>query len=126
MKKPTILFVEDEKKAMNLYKNRLEKNGYQVIEAFSGELGLKLAQQLHPDLILLDILLPKMNGLELLRRLRADVWGKWVPVVILSNFKYQDWIDESLKLGVYQYLVKSEWKPQEVVDKINLELSEKK
>ncbi len=117
-KQTTILIVEDEKLLAEAIKRKLEKNGFTVIIATEGGEGMQKALGEHPDLILLDIVLPLMDGLTLLERLREDNWGKNVPVIILSNLSDASTIKESKERGVYDYLVKTDWKLDQVVDKV--------
>jgi len=117
-KKSTVLLIEDEKLLSKAIKKKLEKNGFDVLEAYDGGEGLAVALEKHPDLILLDIVLPLMDGVTLLDRLREDEWGKWVPVIILSNLSDASTVEESKKKGVNNYLVKTDWKLDEVVAKV--------
>ena len=88
------------------------------MEAFDGGEGLAIALEKHPNLVLLDIVLPVMDGVTLLDRLREDEWGKNVPVIILSNLSDASTIEESKDKGVNSYLVKTDWKLDEVVAKV--------
>ncbi|KKQ51839.1 hypothetical protein A2865_04415 [Candidatus Woesebacteria bacterium RIFCSPHIGHO2_01_FULL_39_17] len=117
-KKSTVLLIEDEKLLSKAIKKKLEKNGFDVLEAYDGGEGLAVALEKHPDLILLDIVLPLMDGVTLLDRLREDEWGKGVPVIILSNLSDASTVEESKKKGVNNYLVKTDWKLDEVVAKV--------
>jgi DNA-binding response OmpR family regulator len=114
----TILIVEDEQLLSKAIRRKLEKNAFNVIDAFDGGEGLAVALEKHPDLILLDIVLPIMDGVTLLDRLREDPWGKDVPVIILSNLSDASIIKESRERGVNTYLVKTDWKLDEVVEKV--------
>lgn len=124
-RKQTILMIEDEKKVIESYAPRLKKAGFEVVEALDGEGGLKTAFEKHPDLILLDLLLPKIEGMELLLRLRKNLWGKRVPVIIISNLSRPDWIAKAAELGVYEYLSKSGLSIDDVVLKVQMQLSGK-
>jgi DNA-binding response OmpR family regulator len=120
-----ILIIEDEAPLVTLLKETFQEEGYAVYTAQSGKEGLSLAYRLHPDLILLDILIPMMDGLALLRRLRNDryKWGKYVPVIILSNLSNPETIAEGTKHGVEDYLVKAEWTLEDLVRKVKEKLN---
>jgi DNA-binding response OmpR family regulator len=103
-----ILIIEDETVLLELFADKFISEKFEVSQSTTAEKGLKLALKNKPDLILLDILLPKMDGLTMLRILRADSWGKNVPVIILSNVTDQQKVSEAMKLGVYDYIVKTD------------------
>ena len=117
-KKAIVLLIEDERLLSKAIKRKLEKGGFEVLEAFDGGEGLAVALEKHPNLVLLDIVLPVMDGVTLLDRLREDEWGKNVPVIILSNLSDASTIEESKNKGVNSYLVKTDWKLDEVVAKV--------
>ncbi len=121
-KKYKILIVEDEMFSVKALKKKLEDSDFQVLVAFNGVSGLEVALQEHPDLILLDLILPEMDGITMLDKLREDDWGKKVPVIILSNLSKADSIRESRERGVNTYLVKTDWKLDEVIAKVKYEL----
>jgi DNA-binding response OmpR family regulator len=120
--KKRILVVEDERDLASLLKRKLDDGGFITSIASDGEEGLKLALDEHPDLILLDIVLPVMDGLTMLEKLRKDRWGKAVPVIVLSNLSTAESIAKSRKRGVNHYLVKTDWKLNEVLQKVKREL----
>ncbi len=120
-----LLLIEDDKILLNMYQKLLVNHGYDVHIAMDGEDGLKKALQDHPDLILLDIRMPKMDGMTMLKFLRQDVWGKNAKVIILTNL---DPVDGILQ-GVVQdhpayYLVKANTKSEEVLERIEGVLEE--
>jgi CheY-like chemotaxis protein len=94
-----------------MYKLKLELDGYKVEVASDGEMALKMARQAPPDMIFLDIRLPKLDGLGVLEQLREDARTKHVPVVILSNYSEKELVDRGLKLGALEYLIKSQTTP---------------
>jgi len=106
-----VLFVEDDPTVAQMYRLKLELDGYQVVMAKDGEEGLKLAAKLKPDIIFLDIRLPKMGGLDVLERLRQANETKHTPVVILSNYGERELVERGLKLGALEYLIKSQTTP---------------
>jgi DNA-binding response OmpR family regulator len=117
-KKFKLLVIEDERLVYEALRRKLDNTGFEVINAFDGKEGLELSLKEHPDLILLDIILPVMDGITYLESLRADEWGERVPVIILSNLSDADTIQESRLKGVNDYLVKTDWKLDEVIEKI--------
>ncbi|OGM20418.1 hypothetical protein A2714_01740 [Candidatus Woesebacteria bacterium RIFCSPHIGHO2_01_FULL_38_9] len=117
-----ILIVEDEPLLLDAIKRKLEKEGYGVTVATDGNEGLVQAFQGHPDLILLDIILPVVDGITVLDRLRKDDWGSKVPVIILTNLSDAEMVNEGREKGVSDYLVKTDWNLNEVVDKVKEKL----
>jgi DNA-binding response OmpR family regulator len=115
-----VLVAEDEPAMLNALTDKFEREGCVVIKAENGEVALDLATKEKPDVILLDILMPKMNGMEVLSALRTSSdWGKNVPIVILTNVS----ASEEIMKGVVKnepsfYLIKSDWKLSEVVEKV--------
>jgi DNA-binding response OmpR family regulator len=106
-----VLFVEDDPTVAQMYRLKLELDGYQVIMAKDGEEGLRLAKEVDPDIVFLDIRLPKVDGFSVLEGLRAADRTRNVPVVILSNYGEQDLVDRGLRLGALEYLIKSQTTP---------------
>lgn len=118
-KKPhRILIVEDDKYLLVGLREKLMREGFEILEARDGVEGLEVACREHPNLILLDIILPHMDGLTMLKKLRLDSWGKDVPVIILTNLSEGDKKAEAIESGVYDYLVKAHWKLRDVVKKV--------
>ncbi len=106
-----VLFVEDDPTVAQMYRLKLELDGYQVIMAKDGEEGLRLADEIRPDLVFLDIRLPKVDGFAVLEGLRSRDETRNVPVVILSNYGEQELVERGLKLGALEYLIKSQTTP---------------
>ncbi|TMF90265.1 MAG: response regulator [Chloroflexi bacterium] len=106
-----VLFVEDDPSVAQMYKLKLELDGYQVAVAADGEAAIQMATQNPPDIIFLDIRLPKLDGLAVLEALRADERTKQVPVVILSNYSERELVERGLRLGALEYLIKSQTTP---------------
>ena len=106
-----VLFVEDDPSVAQMYKLKLELDGYQVMVAPDGEQALEQATANPPDIIFLDIRLPKMDGLAVLEKLRETESTKHVPVVILSNYSERELVERGLKLGALEYLIKSQTTP---------------
>ena len=106
-----VLFVEDDPSVSQMYKLKLELDGYSVTVAEDGETALSLAPDMQPDIVFLDIRLPKLDGLTVLERLRQDSRTRSIPVVILSNYSERELVERGLKLGALEYLVKSQTTP---------------
>lgn len=119
-----ILFVEDEAALQKTLGDVLEQEGYKVISALDGEAGLKMAQAEIPDLILLDLVLPKMHGFEVLKMLKSGEATKEIPIIVLTNLESMGDIEKALELGATTYLVKASYTLEEVVSKIKKTLGE--
>jgi|WetSurMetagenome_2_1015567.scaffolds.fasta_scaffold469536_1 two-component system, OmpR family, alkaline phosphatase synthesis response regulator PhoP len=118
-----VLVVDDEHAVRLALNDKLEAAGFEVILANNGIEGLKMAFVNHPDLIVLDILMPKMDGIETLKMLREDSWGKNVPVIILTNISDYYQLEEALKIGISEYMVKAEWSLKDVVERVKAVLN---
>ena len=116
-----ILIVEDDPVLLDALKIKLEKDEYQVLKAPDGQTGLEMARKHKPDLILLDLILPVMDGMTMLRKLReTDSWGKTVPVIILTNLSgdSNQIINDVTDLEPSYYLTKADLKLDELLEKI--------
>lgn len=123
--KKTILIIEDELPMLKALSDKFTLEGFEILEAKDGEEGLKTATSKKPDLIILDIFMPVMDGKVMFKKLRADEWGKNVPVIILTNLNPDDkTLDELMKNGPSYYFIKSKWKLEELVAKVKKELGE--
>ncbi|HEU4965926.1 MAG TPA: response regulator [Candidatus Saccharimonadales bacterium] len=120
-----ILVVEDEEVLLGVLKDRLKNEGFDVITARDGEQGLKMALEHKPDLILLDILMPKMGGITMLKNLRATPAGKDTHVIILTNVSDSKLVHEALTYGVRDFLVKSDWVLSDLVTAIRKQIDGK-
>ncbi len=116
-----ILIVEDDIILLSTLADNFTKEGFEIIKAEDGEEGLASALNVKPDLILLDILLPKMDGITLLKKLRQDAWGKNVLVIILTNLNSPPQITEAVRWAT-DYLVKSDWKIEDVIKRVKEKL----
>ncbi len=121
----TILFIEDESVLQKTFGDILRQEGYEMISALDGEIGLNLAKTKKFDLILLDLVLPKVYGIEVLRKLKEDKTTKEIPVIILTNLEEIGNVGKALELGAKSYLVKTQYTLEEVVAKIKQVLSSK-
>ncbi|MDQ3099038.1 MAG: response regulator [bacterium] len=116
--KKIILIIEDEELMVRMYSKLFSFEGYAVASSTDGEHGLKKAKEENPDLIILDIMMPKMNGLEVLEALKSNPSTKDIPVVILTNLGNDETLKQSLQLGAVGYLVKSQVTNETLVDEI--------
>jgi len=119
-----ILFIEDESALQKTFGEILSQEGYEVISALNGEIGLRLTKDKKPDLILLDLVLPKLHGFEVLKKLKEDPATKEIPVVVLTNLEELEDVEKALELGATTYLVKESYSLEEVVEKIKKTLGE--
>jgi len=119
-----ILFIEDESALQRTFNDALSGEGYEVVSALDGETGLRLAKELKPDLILLDLVLPRVHGLDVLRKLKASEETNSIPVIILTNLEDIKDVEKSIELGATTYLVKSQYSLEEVISKIKQALSQ--
>ena len=113
-----VLIIEDEQTLQKALLDKFTRHGFQVLEAIDGEQGLARSLSDHPDIILLDIIMPRMDGMTVLKKLREDPWGKTVPVIILTNLSDADKAAEASRNGVYDFLIKSDWKIEDLVAKV--------
>jgi len=120
----TILFIEDESVLQKTFGEILKQEGYEVISALDGEIGLRLAKEKKPDLILLDLILPKIHGFDVLKKIKEDKEIQEIPVIILTNLEGIGDVDKALELGATTYLVKTQYTLEEVVEKIKKALGE--
>ncbi len=122
--KKTILIVEDERPLREALHDKLTRAGFSTLEAENGEEGLEVSLREHPDLILLDIVMPKMDGMTMLKKLREDKWGKDAKVIILTNLSDLENISEAVIQGSYEYILKSDWRIEDVIAKVRELLEE--
>jgi len=113
-----ILLVEDDRFLRRACEAGLERQGFTLITAADGEEGLRLARTEAPDLILLDILMPKMSGIEVLRALKADEGTRNIPVLVLSNSSREDSMQQAMTLGAIGYLVKANLSLDQLGDRV--------
>lgn len=117
-KKIKILLIEDDAFLLSMYTAKFELENFDVTVAEDGEKGIKLAFNNLPDIILLDIILPKMDGFEVLKEIKADENLKNIPVLLLTNLSQKDDIERGLGLNAEDYLIKAHFTPAEVVDRV--------
>ena len=120
-----ILLVEDDKFLANLLKLKLSKQGFEIIQAYDGEEAIAKLRSIKPDLILLDIILPKKNGFELMKEINQDSHLPQVPIIVVSNLAQEEDMVRGRKLGAIEYFVKSRTSIDDLVLKIK-EICQKK
>lgn len=123
--KPKILIIEDDKFLRDLIVQKLQKEGFDVLEAADGEEGLKVLGEKKADLILLDLILPGLDGFEVLRRLKSDKNFSTIPIIVLSNLGQKEDMDRALSGGAEDFMVKAHFTPGEIIAKIKSVLKKK-
>jgi len=118
-----IAIIEDDQAISQMYRIKFEAEGYNVETAENGKLGLELVENLKPDIILLDLMMPEMNGDDMLQKMRKTDWGKDIKVIILTNMGEQEAPTILKELGVRRFIVKAEMTPRQVAEMVKTELS---
>jgi DNA-binding response OmpR family regulator len=119
-----ILIIEDEQPLVKALTDKLQDEGFSVSVAHDGVEGLKMSLEEKPGLVLLDLILPKMDGMTYLDKLRDDEWGREVPVIILTNLSDDKKVVEAQKSGVYDYLIKTDWSLDDVIKMVKEKLGD--
>lgn len=119
----SIAIVEDDQAIAQMYRIKFEADGYSVQTAENGKVGLQLIETMKPDIVLLDIMMPEMNGDAVLEKLRSMPWGKDLKVIILTNMGEQEAPPKLKELGVSAFIVKAEMTPRQVADLVKKHLS---
>ena len=122
--KKKILIIEDEKMLAEIYRDRFNHEGYEVHSAYDAEEGLKMTMKIKPDLIILDILLPRANGTEYLEKKSAMEEIKNIPVIAYSNYDDADYKQKAKDLGVKDYLIKTNYTPKQISDIVKKHINE--
>jgi DNA-binding response OmpR family regulator len=118
-----ILIAEDEEPMLAALAKKFEKAGFTVLTAVDGESALETAIKNHPDLLLLDILMPKLDGISLLKKIRQESrWGEEVPILMLTNLSDPQNVSEAANYGVFDFLVKTDWRLDDVVELVKNKL----
>jgi DNA-binding response OmpR family regulator len=120
--KKIVLIIEDDKFLRELISRKILNEGFDVSEAVDGEDGFKKVKEEKPDLILLDLILPGMDGFEFLTKIKEDSSLTQIPVIILSNLGQKEDIEKGMKLGAVDYLIKAHFTPREIIEKIKANL----
>ena len=118
----TILIVEDDKFLRELIVRKLKEENFNITEAIDGEEGIKKIKEEKPDLILLDLILPGIDGFEVFSKMKEDMSLSQIPVIILSNLGQKDDVERGFKLGVVDYLIKAHFTPGEIIEKVKAAL----
>lgn len=121
-----ILIVEDETALLYALKAELSHNGFEILEAMDGEKGLRILEQQKPDIVILDLLLPGIDGFEVLKRMKSKNETKNIPVIILTNLGDKESIEKGKALGANDYLIKTDYTLEEVINKLKNLLNNKK
>ena len=120
-----IAIIEDDIVISQMYRMKFEAEGFEVQTADNGRRGVELASNMRPDIILLDIRMPEMNGDEALKKIRSSDWGKHVPVLVLTNLGEEEAPSTLKALGIHSYIVKADFTPRQVVERVKQALAEK-
>jgi len=123
---PLIAIIEDDQPLLDMYKTKFESEGFRVIHASNGIEGLKLLELNSPDLVLLDIMMPEMDGMEMLEKLRQTEWGRSVKVFIMTNVSQDEVPQKINELGVGAFIVKAHTTPAQVIEMVRTELQIRK
>ncbi len=126
IKKQKVLLIEDDADLVEMYKLKFIGSGYEIITSFKGAEGLELAKKEKPDIILLDIILPEVDGFAILTELKKDPKTRNIPVLMLTNLGQESDIKKGKELGVTDYLIKANFTPSEVVEKVKKLINNKK
>jgi len=119
-----ILIIEDDKFLRELMVRKLSQENFEIIEAIDGEEGIKKIKDVIPDIVLLDLILPGIDGFEVLAKIKEDATTTSIPVIILSNLGQREDVERGMKLGAIDFLVKAHFTPNEIIDKIKANLKE--
>lgn len=117
-----VAIIEDDLAIAQMYRLKFEAEGYQAEIAENGKLGLALCEQMKPDIVLLDLMMPEMNGDEMLEKMRKTDWGKKIKVIILTNVGEQEAPEGLKKLDVSAFIVKADMTPHQVADLVKQQL----
>lgn len=118
-----IAIIEDDQAISQMYRIKFETEGYDVETAENGRLGLELAEEMKPDIMLVDLMMPEMNGDEMLVKLRQTDWGAKIKVIVLTNMGEQEAPDVIKTLDVKRFIVKAEMTPRQVAEMVKKELA---
>jgi DNA-binding response OmpR family regulator len=118
-----LAIIEDDPAISQMYRMKFETEGYKVETAENGKIGLDMIEKMKPDMVLLDLMMPEMNGDEMLEIMRATEWGKDVPVIVLTNMGEQEIPEKIEKLGINAFILKAEMTPKQVEELVKKEIS---
>jgi DNA-binding response OmpR family regulator len=120
---PKIAVIEDDQTISQMYRFKFEAEGYTVQTAENGKLGLELVENMKPDIILLDLMMPEMGGDQMLEEMRSKSWGKDIKVIILTNMGEQELPDKVKELGVSGVILKADMTPRQVAELVKKQLA---
>lgn len=120
-----IAIIEDDQAISQMYRIKFEMEGFEVQTAENGKLGLELVEKMRPEIILLDLMMPEMNGDEMLEQLRKTDWGKKIKVIVLTNKGEQEAPEILKQLDVRKFIVKANMTPRQVAEMVKAELAAK-
>jgi DNA-binding response OmpR family regulator len=118
-----IAIIEDDQAISQMYRLKFEAEGYEVQTAANGKLGLELVEQMRPDIVLLDLMMPEMSGDEVAERLRMTPFGKDLKIIILTNIGKEEAPASLRQLDIHKYIVKAEMTPRQVAELVKNELA---
>lgn len=113
-----IAIIEDDPVINQMYRMKFESDGFEVEVAINGRLGIALVEKMRPDIILLDMQMPEMNGTEALAEIRKHDWGRDLTVIVLTNLGEEEAPKELKSLGIHSYIVKADLTPRQVVERV--------
>ena len=113
--KETVLLIEDSRSTRYVYRDYLEKHEFQVLEAANGKNGIKILNEKNPDIVVLDLILPDIHGLEVLKQIRLNKKTKDVPVLVLTDVKEAENIQKTMNLGANYYAYKGSFTPEKTL-----------
>lgn len=122
-KKKKVLIIHDDSSLLSALHHKCLMEGFNVLQATDGEKGLEIALREHPDIIISDILMPKKNGIELVNELRKDSWGQGANIMLLTNSTNNEYVTAALQNKVYDYLITTDWKLEDVIKRIRVRLN---
>ena len=114
----SVLIVDDEESLVNVLSRKFTDEGIVAYTAFNGKQGLEVALEKHPDIILLDIMMPEMDWFDVMKHLQEDPWGKTVPIILLTNSSSIDTVAKAVSSGMSEFLVKTDMRLDDVVNKV--------
>lgn len=119
-----ILIAEDEMPMLQALANKFKKEGFTVLTAADGEAAFNLAVKEHPDILLLDIIMPRIDGIGLVKKIRQESrWGEGVPIIMLTNLSDPQSVSEAANYGVFDFLVKTDWRLDDVAELVEKKLN---
>lgn len=114
----SVLIIDDEESLVNILSQKFTDEGITAYVAYNGREGLQVALEKHPDIILLDVMMPEMDGFDVMKHLQEDEWGKDVPIILLTNSSSIDTVAKAVSSGMSEFLVKTDLKLDDVVNKV--------